>query len=124
MVQTKIGNMLVRLGNLKEANIEYLKALENSRISFSLEHMDTPSLYAAAEAYAGMGDVAAARARKTSEKGRRDQLLQEARMEYHKSLDVWKRIPVPARYGPNGYLARSPAEVAQRLAECQGGEGQ
>jgi eukaryotic-like serine/threonine-protein kinase len=124
MVQTKIGNMFVRLGNLKEAKIEYIKALEKSRLTFSLEHMDTPSLYAAAEAYAGMGDVAAARARQTSEKGRRDQLLQEARTAYHKSLDVWKHIPGPARYGPNDYLARDPAEVAQRLAECEGREVQ
>jgi eukaryotic-like serine/threonine-protein kinase len=124
MLDAKIGNMLTKLGNLKEANGEYLKALEKARITFSLEHMDIPSLYAAAEAYAGMGDVAAARARQTSEKGRRDQLLQEARMEYRKSLEVGKHIPVPARYGPNGYLARSAAEVARRLAECQGGEVQ
>lgn len=124
MLETKIGNMLVRLRNLKEANFEYLKALEKARLTFSVEHMDIPSLYAAAEAYAGMGDVAAAGARQTSERGRRDQLLQEARMDYRKSLEVWKHIPVPARYGPNGYLARNPAEVAQRLAECQRGEVQ
>ena len=123
-MRSKIGKMLVRLRNLKEANFEYLKALEKARLTFSVEHMDIPSLYAAAEAYAGMGDVAAAGARQTSERGRRDQLLQEARMDYRKSLEVWKHIPVPARYGPNGYLARNPAEVAQRLAECQRGEVQ
>lgn len=119
MLQTKIGNTLVNLGDLKQAKAEYEKALEKAQVSFSVEHMDIPSLYAAAEAYAGTGDVAAAQAHQTSEAGPRSRLLEEARVAYRKSLDLWKRVPNPARYGPNGYLARRPGEVAQRLAECR-----
>ena len=119
MLLTKRGNVLLRLGRAKEADAEYAKAIEKAKLSFSLEHMDIPSLYAAAEAYAGMGDTAAAQARQTSDLGSRSHWLEASRIAYVKSLDVWKHVPSPAAYGPNGYLARNPNEVAQRVAESQ-----
>lgn len=119
MVQTKIGNMLVRLGKLKEADAEYVKALEKANLPFSLEHTDIPSLYAAAEAYAGRGDVALAEAQTTSRSESRSRLIKDALLHYRDSLDVWKHVPNPAAYGPNGYRARGPGEVTQRLAECE-----
>ncbi len=115
MLQTKAGNMFLRIGDFKQAEAAYAKALEKARIAFSLEHMDIPSLYAAAEAYAGLGDVRAAQANRASES--RSQLLNETRSAYRKSLDVWKHIPSPARYGPNGYLSRGPVEVARLIAQ-------
>lgn len=119
MLATKIGNMFAKLGRWKEADAEYAKAIEKARISFSLEHMDIPSLYAAAEAYGGRGDIAVAQARQAHDLDSRSHWLEAARIGYRKSLDIWKHVPSPARYGPNGYLARDPDEVAQRLAECQ-----
>ena len=121
MLATKRGTMLAKLGRWKEANAEYSKALVKAKLSFSLEHLDIPSLYAAAEAYAGMGDVAAEQARQASDSEARSHWLEEARLDYRKSLDVWKHVPSPARYDPNGYVAREPEEIAQRLAECQNG---
>ncbi len=116
MLQTKIGNMFVRLGKLKEADAEYGKALEKARLSFSLEHMDIPSLYAAAEAYAGMGDVAWAQAQRASRPELRSRLTRDAVVDYRKSLDLWKHVPSPAAYGPNGYMARNPNEIIARLS--------
>ena len=119
MVETKIANMHLNLQNLEQARVHYQKGLEKANISFSLEHMDIPSLYAAAEAHAGLGDVAAAQARQERRSETRLHLWKEARHWYQKSLETWKHVPNPSYYGPNGYLARRPADVAQRLAQCE-----
>jgi eukaryotic-like serine/threonine-protein kinase len=116
MVETKIGNTLVKMGRLQEATTAYTKAVETANLTFSLEHMDIPALYAAADAYAGLGDVAAAEAQKATDTALRSKLWGDARTSYEKSLNVWKQIPNPSRISPNGYLARQPHQVSQRLA--------
>jgi Tetratricopeptide repeat len=58
---SKIGDTLVKMGRLREADATYAKALEIANPTLSLEHKDFPSLYGAADAYAGLGDVAAAK---------------------------------------------------------------
>ena len=109
-----------RYGLSREASAEYAKALETANLTFSLEHGDFPALYAAADAYAGLGDVAAAEAHQTQDASLRSKLSSEARTEYEKSLNVWKQIPHPSRISGNGYLAGDPKEVAQRLARVAG----
>jgi len=117
MVETKIANMLLLMGKLKEANLQYAQALDKAKLAPALAHMDIPALYAAAEAYTGMGNAAAEEARSVKEAALRSGLCEQARTSYRKSLDIWKHIPNPARYGPNGYLVRPPAEVAKLLAQ-------
>ena len=116
MVETKIGNTLVQMGRLPEAAAAYRKASETANLPFSLEHMDIPALYAAADAYAGLGDVAAAEARKAPDPAMRSKLWNDARIAYKKSLSTWEKIPSPSRFGPNGYLARDPRQIMQTLA--------
>lgn len=116
MVETKIANTLVKMGKVPEAAAEYKKASETANLSFSLEHMDIPALYAAAEAHAGLGDIAADEARTAPDSAVRSKLWNDARISYKKSLQTWEKIPNPARLGPNGYLARDPRQVAARLA--------
>jgi serine/threonine protein kinase/tetratricopeptide (TPR) repeat protein len=117
MVETKIGNTLVRMGKLREAAAEYKKALDTADLSFSLEHTDIPAFYAAADAYAGMGDVAAAEARNGRDAALRSSLFNESRTWYEKSLSTWKHIPNPSRISGNGYAtAADPKEIALRLA--------
>ncbi len=116
MVDTKVGDVLVQMGKLSEASAEYTKALDIAKPSFSLEHKDFPALYAAADAYTGLGDIATIEARKTHDPARRANLVNEARTEYEKSLSTWKQIPNPSRFNGNGYLVRDPQEVAKRLA--------
>jgi serine/threonine protein kinase len=121
MVETKIGNALVKMGRLREAGAEYKKALDTANLSFSLEHMDIPALYAAADAYAGLGDVAAAEARQTQDPSLRSKLLKEARASYEKSLNIWKQIPNPSRISGNGYRVADPKEIAQRVGSLPPG---
>ena len=114
MVYTKIGGTLVKMGKLRDASAAYTKALDTANLSFSLQHMDIPAFYAAADAYEGTGDVAAAEARKAPDPALRSKLWNDARSSYEKSLNTWKQIPNPSRISPNGYLAGDPRQIAQR----------
>jgi serine/threonine protein kinase len=116
MVETRIGSTLMKMGKLHEASSEYAQALDTAKLSFSIEHKDFPGIYAAADAYAGLGDVAAAKAHKTQDPALRSKLTTEARTEYEKSLNTWKQITNPSHINGNGYLAGDPKEVARRLA--------
>jgi serine/threonine protein kinase/tetratricopeptide (TPR) repeat protein len=114
VVYTKIGGTLVKIGKLRDASTAYTKALDIANLSFSLQHMDIPAFYAAADAYEGMGDVAAAEARKAQDPALRSKLWNDAHSSYEKSLNTWKQIPNPSRISPNGYLTGDPRQIAQR----------
>jgi tetratricopeptide (TPR) repeat protein len=103
------------MGKLREADATYAKALEIANPTLSLDHKDFPALYAAADAYAGLGDVAAAQARQALDPAVQSQQYRKARAAYEKSLEVWKEIPNPSRISGNGYLAGDPHQVALRL---------
>jgi serine/threonine protein kinase len=116
MVETKIGNVLVKMGKMQEAAAAYKKALDTANLPVSLAHMDIPAIYAAADAYTGLGQVAAAQARVTPDAALRSSLFDQARAAYQKSLDTWKQIPNPSRFNGNGYVtAADPKEIASRL---------
>jgi tetratricopeptide (TPR) repeat protein len=119
MVETKIGNVLLAMADLAQAKEHYEKALATAKLTESIRHNDFPALYAAAEAYAGLGDIAASQARATREDGTRQKLLQDACASYASSRDVRKRIPQQSRYGGNGYLSRDPETLAQQMAICK-----
>jgi hypothetical protein len=76
-----------------------------------------PALYAAADAYAGLGDVFARRARGTRDAKERADLGNDSRTWYEKSLSTWQNIPNPSGIGPAGFKARDPHEIARRVAE-------
>ena len=120
IVEVKIGNTLIKMGKLREASAAYTRALDTANLPFSIEHMDLPALSAAADAFAGMGDVAATEARKTQNASLRSKLFNEARASYEKSLNTWKRIPDPSRISGNGFLVGDPKQIAQRLASLPG----
>ena len=57
--------------------------------------MDVPALYAAADAFAGIGDVAALVPRQTKDAVKKSGLTTQAQTAYQNSLNVWKQIPNP-----------------------------
>lgn len=124
MVQTKIGFMLLKMGKLNDAEAAYQKALEIAKLSFSIEHGDTPALYAAADAYAGMGEAAIAEARKTRDDAARSKLVLKARAEYESGLSVWTHIANPSRINGNGHTATMEfRELSSRLASMPASSG-
>ncbi len=119
MVETKLGNVLLQMADLSRAKEHYEKALAKAKLPESIQHNDFPALYAAAEAYAGLGDVLAAQAHQTRDDGFRQKLLQDACTSYHSTLDVWRHIPHQSRYTGNGYLTRDPSALAQQMLICK-----
>jgi serine/threonine protein kinase len=119
MVETKIGNVLLAMGKPVDAKDHYEKAHATAKLPQSTEHNDFPAMYAAAEAYAGLGDIAASQARATKDVGTRQKLLHDACVSYGSTLEVWKRIPHQSRYTGGGYLSRDPETLAQQMAICK-----
>ncbi len=119
MVETKIGNALFKMGKSQEARSHYEKALDTAKVPVSLEHNDFPALYAAAEAYAGMGDVSLSEARHSASLEAHSRLWNDPCVSYEKSLGIWKHIPNPSRFSGNGYLASDPLEIEHRLQACR-----
>lgn len=115
VVYARIGDILMKMGSLQEASKAYTKALEISNLPLSLEHKDFPALYAAADAYEGMGNVAAAEARRMRDPAAKSKLWNDARAAYKRSLSTWEQIPNPSRFSPNGYPAGDPGRVEQLL---------
>jgi len=107
------------MGGLPEASAAYEKALDIVTPLVSPERRDVPALYAAVDAYAGLGDVSAARARRARNAKEQAQLWNGARTWYEKSLSTWQKIPNPSGIGPNGFKARDRREIARNLAECK-----
>jgi hypothetical protein len=124
MVETKIGNTLLKIGKGREAGTYFDRALDTAKLSVSLEHNDFPALSAAAEAHAGAGDLAAFEARNTANQTTGSKLKNDACASYEKSLSIWKHISNPARLNGNGYLSSNPRDIAQRLAACKAALGQ
>ncbi len=124
MVETKIGNTLLKMGKWREAGTHFNRALDTAKLSVSLEHNDFPALSAAAEAHAGAGDLAAFQARNTANESTGSKLRNDACASYEKSLSIWKHISNPARLNGNGYLSSNPRDIAQRLAACKAGRAQ
>jgi tetratricopeptide (TPR) repeat protein len=116
MVHTKIGNTLFALRKPQDATAEFQKALDLAKLDFSMERSDIPAIIAAAEAYAGLGAIAAEKAGRTQDPVQRSKFLNEARSQYELSLKTAKEIPYPARIAGNGYPAHDPKDIAARLA--------
>lgn len=118
MVETKIGNVLLIMGKSADAKPHHEKALATAKLTGSIAQNDIPALYAAAEAYAGLGDIATSQSRMTTDVSARQKLLSDACTSYHSTIDIWKRIPHQSRYTGGGYLSRDPAALAQQMAIC------
>ncbi len=77
---------------------------------------DLDALYAAADAYSGLGDVEAKVARQPgSDRELRRAHWTEARSWYVQSQNVWRRIDHPNHTAPNSFHVGDPAIVAREL---------
>jgi tetratricopeptide (TPR) repeat protein len=104
----------MQLGDLNAASGAYQKAVDITNPLISVENEDVPAFYPAADAYAGLGNTFAIKARRATgaESAR---LWSEARSSYEKSLSLWRRIPNPSRISPTGFIAGDAREVTRRL---------
>jgi len=108
-----LASILLKSQNTALANEEYMKALAvaNSLVSSYSENVGL--LYAVADTYAGLGDVAAASGQ---HKGAlNNESWQRALDWYRKSLATWQKIPHRTPLSPNGFRAGDPQQVARHV---------
>jgi eukaryotic-like serine/threonine-protein kinase len=116
----RIGGLLMKMAKLPEASAAFNKALDSINLSFSFENQDIPALYPVADAYAGLGDVSTALARKATSVTEQSKQWSDARDWYAKSLSTWQKIPNPAHISPTGFASTTdPREISRRLTECK-----
>jgi len=113
MVEAKMGTTQLRMRRLQDASETLAASLELADPHRSIEHMDLPALTAAAEAYAGMGDVWIAKARAAGGISRSTAARGEAISAYANSLKTWKVLPA-SKVNGNGYSLSDPLEVSQK----------
>jgi serine/threonine protein kinase len=116
----KVGAGYISLGSASAASAVFRKALEIAQPLISSKPTNVLGLYAAADAYFGMGELArnAAQQSTSASQGEEQQHWREACDWYRKSLDTWRQIPNPGRTTPSGFAALEPKTVASRLRAC------
>jgi eukaryotic-like serine/threonine-protein kinase len=117
---TKVGAGYAAVGNDTEASKAYRKALEITEPLVSSKPTNVLGLYAAADAYFGMGELAKSAAQQSTlaSRGERQHHLRQACDWYRKSVDAWRQIPNPGRTTPSGFATVDPTTVARRLRAC------
>ena len=114
----KLGQAAAKAGNELKSSDYLQRALEAVEPLISGSSPDLDALYAAADAYSGLGDLnwkrssihgASARERKSG--------LLAAQVSYQSSLNAWHRIPHPNHSAPNSFPAGDPAVVAEQLKQ-------
>ncbi len=116
----KVGAAFARVGNRSEASAAYRKAIQIAEPLVSSKPTNVLGLYATADAYFGMGELArsAAQQSTSTSQGERQQHWREACDWYRKSVDVWRQIPNPGRTTPSGFTTGDPKTVARHLRGC------
>lgn len=116
----KMAEAELLAGNRKLAADYFQQSLSVVEPMLSVKNGDTGALYAAADAYAGLGDL------KRSEASQPALTLEDRKANcteaiswYSKSLDTWKRIEHPSHSAPNDLDASDPAIITRRLESCQ-----
>jgi eukaryotic-like serine/threonine-protein kinase len=112
----KIGEAAARMQNDQAAADSYHQALMIVEPLISTGNADLDTLYVAADAYSGLGDISVKRARRSGQtmEGKKSNWT-EARSWYQLSLNTWHRLEHPNHTAPNSFQVGDPAVVAKEL---------
>lgn len=116
----KLAEAFAAGGHLREAESEFQRALHILEPLVSGADSDLDALYAAAEAYSGLGELSARTARQSGLTAQqRKARWTEARDWYAKSQGTWRRINHPIHSYSNGFHAGDPLVVAKELKSAE-----
>jgi serine/threonine protein kinase len=116
---TKVGQALALMKSTQEASATYQKALEMTEPLASAKPPNIMALYAVADIYFGLGELAKTAANQSPPtSGQQRQHWTEAREWYQKSAEAWRRIPNPGVVTPSGFACGNPQEVSGASAQC------
>jgi non-specific serine/threonine protein kinase/serine/threonine-protein kinase len=109
---------LAKLGETDKAVAEYEEVRAFLEPMVTADPKDYELIYVLGETYTSEGRIAAARARATASRAEKLAQWEGARQWFHKSLEVWRKVPHPARFSTSGFAVTVPPKVAEQLAEC------
>jgi len=112
----KMGQVAAQAGHQQAAAEYFHRALTIAEPLMSSATADLDALYAAADAYSGLGELSMRKAQRTGQAAeRRRANWTEARSSYLLSLNTWHRIEHPNHTAPNSFEVGDPAMVAEKL---------
>ena len=124
LAHARIGSILTKTGKLDEAADELQHALKLVEPLVSNESSIMDSRHAAAETYAGLGDLYRRNAQAPLLSPQQQlEYWKNAQSWYRRSLDMWQHIPDPGvgiPFAPLGISCRRPKAIAAAVAECNG----
>src|SRR5262249_52939247 len=105
----KLGEAAAKAGRDRTAAEHFREGLAISEPLISTEPADLDALYAAADAYSGLGDLMLQSARRTGVgAATRKARWIEARDWYQRSLKTWSRMEHPNHTSPNSFQVGDP----------------
>jgi non-specific serine/threonine protein kinase/serine/threonine-protein kinase len=111
-----LGKAATQAGYDAQAADYFARALTIVKPLVASKSADLNALYAAADAYSGLGELSRKKAERSHQSGARGKSnWTEARSWYEQSLSTWRRIEHPNRTSPNGFQVGDPASVAKKL---------
>jgi eukaryotic-like serine/threonine-protein kinase len=112
----KLGEALAAAGDGREAANAFHEALAILEPFNAAQPPNLDALYAAADAYSGLGELSMKAARQPGlDAARRKALWIEAHSWLSQSQNTWRRIQHPNHTAPNSFQAGDPAIVAREL---------
>jgi non-specific serine/threonine protein kinase/serine/threonine-protein kinase len=111
----KLAEAASAAGHDQRADDHFRQALAVVEPLIGVADADLDALYVAADAYSGLGDLSAKRARQQRAATARRSNWITAVGYYQQSLGVWRRIEHPNRVAPNSFEVGDPITVARKL---------
>jgi len=112
----KLGEAAAKAGHDQKASSYFREALSIAEPMIASEPADLDALYAAADAYSGLGELSMKAARRPGLNRKSGKSCwTEARSYLQLSLNTWRRIEHPNHTAPNSFQAGDPAAVAKEL---------
>jgi eukaryotic-like serine/threonine-protein kinase len=117
----KMGEASALAGDSRAAANYFHQALTVAEPLISAKPVEENALYAAADAYSGLGDLSLKRAQRAGQTiSERKANWTDARSWYVKSLETWRRIEHPNRFAPGTNIgAGNPKLVEKKQQKCQ-----
>lgn len=112
----KLGEAAAKADRDQQAQSYFHQALTLAEPLTTTEPPDLDALYAAADAYSGLGSLSVRKAQRPGEtKEHRRITWTEARSLYEQSVKTWQRIDHPNHTAPNFFLAGDPVSAKKQL---------
>jgi tetratricopeptide (TPR) repeat protein len=116
----RVGQALALMKSAQEASATYQRALEMTEPLASAKPPNILALYAVADVYFGLGELAKMAAKHSlATSGQQRQQWAEACEWYHKSANAWRQISNPGVLTPSGFVCGNPQEVSGASALCE-----